>query len=89
MFSYSLTWFPTDEHTVNLNGYYVGKRYDDAAKTVQTGRYNVTNLSLRHNFAEGYRGEIEIRNIFDRFYQEVDGYATAGRSFYIGISARY
>ena len=89
MFSYSLTWYPSEEHTVNLNGYYVGKRYDDAAKTVQTGKYAVVNLSLRHNFAKGYTGEVEIRNLFDRFYQEVDGYATSGRSFYIGISARY
>ena len=87
--SYSLTWFPTDKHTLNLNGYYVGKRYDDTAKTVQTGRYNVTNLSLRHNFSKGYTGEIEVRNLFDRFYQEVDGYGTAGRSLFVGISAKY
>ncbi len=89
MFSYSLTWYPSEEHTLNLNGYYVGKRFDDAAKTLQTGKYSVTNLSLRHNFAKGYTGEIEVRNLFDRFYQEVDGYATAGRSVYIGISAKY
>ncbi len=89
MLNYSFTWFPTQEHTVNINGYYAGERFDDAAKSVQTGKYNVTNLSLRHNFAKGYTGEIEVRNLFDRFYQEVDGYATAGRSIYIGVSARY
>ncbi len=87
--NYSFTWFPTEKHTVNINGYYVGERFDDAAKNVQTGKYNVTNLSLRHNFAKGYTGEIEVRNLFDRFYQEVDGYATAGRSLFIGVSARY
>ncbi|WP_457598229.1 TonB-dependent receptor plug domain-containing protein [Hydrogenimonas sp.] len=88
-FDYAITWYPTEEHTVNLNGYYVGERYDDAAETVQTGKYNVTNLSLRHNFAKGYTGEIEVRNLFDRFYQEVDGYATAGRSLFVGIRAKY
>ena len=89
MLNYSLSWYPTDEHTININGTYVGTRYDDAAKTVQTGKYNVTNIALRHNFAKGYTGEIEIRNLFDRFYQEVDGYGTAGRSIYVGISAKY
>lgn len=89
IFNYSVTWFPTQKHTVNLNGYYVGKRFDDAAKSIQTGKYNVTNISLRHNFAEGYTGEVEIRNLFDRYYQEVDGYATAGRSIFVGVSARY
>jgi vitamin B12 transporter len=89
MLNYSLSWYPTDEHTININGTYVGTRYDDVAKTVQTGKYNVTNLVLRHNFAKGYTGEIEIRNLFDRFYQEVDGYGTAGRSIYVGIRAKY
>ncbi len=87
-FNYSFTWFAGDKHTVNLNGYYVGERFDDVAKKVQTGKYGVTNIALRHNFAKGYTGQIEVRNIFDRFYQEVDGYGTSGRAFYIGISAK-
>jgi vitamin B12 transporter len=89
MFNYSLSWYPTDKHTININGTYVGKRYDDTAKTIQTGKYNVTNVVLRHNFAKDFTGEIEVRNLFDRFYQEVDGYGTAGRSIYVGISAKY
>ena len=89
MLGYSFTWFPTYEHTVNVNGYYAGTRYDDTSKSIQTGKYSVTNISLRHNFAQSYTGEIEIRNVFDRFYQEVDGYGTAGRSIYIGISAKF
>ncbi|WP_456485685.1 TonB-dependent receptor plug domain-containing protein [Hydrogenimonas sp.] len=89
MFDYSLSWYPTDKHMININGNYVGERYDDAAKTIQTGKYNVTNVALRHNFAKGFTGEIEVHNLFDRFYQEVDGYGTAGRSIYVGISAKY
>ncbi len=88
-FDYALTWYPTDEHTLNINGSYIGERFDDTAGNVQTGKYNVTNLSLRHNFSKGYTGEIEVRNLFDRFYQEVDGYATAGRSLFVGIRAKY
>ncbi|BDY12195.1 TonB-dependent receptor plug domain-containing protein [Hydrogenimonas cancrithermarum] len=88
-FSYALTWYPTDAHSIDINGYYVGERYDSAFNPVQTGKYNVTNVALRHNFAKGFTGEIEVRNLFDRFYQEVDGYGTAGRSIYVGISAKY
>jgi len=89
MLNYSLSWYPTDEYTININGTYVGKRYDNSAKKVQTGKYNVTNFVLLYNFTEGYTTEIEFRNIFDRFYQEVDGYGTAGRSIYVGIRAKY
>ena len=84
---YSLTWYPTLKHTINIDGYYIGKRYDyDGA---QTGKYSVTNLTLRHNFAKHFFGEIRVENLFDRFYQEVDGYGSAGRSFYVGINMRY
>jgi len=89
MLNYSLSWYPTNKHTININGTYVGRRYDDFEKRVQTGKYNVTNVALRHNFAKGYIGEIEIRNLFDRFYQEVDGYGTAKRSIFVGINAKY
>ncbi|BAF69667.1 TonB-dependent receptor plug domain-containing protein [Nitratiruptor sp. SB155-2] len=84
---YSLSWYPTDKHTVNINGYYVGKREDVDGTNI--GKYNVTNLSLQHNFAKHMTGFIKINNIFDRFYQEVHGYATADRSYYIGIRASY
>ncbi len=88
-YSYSLTWYPTDEHTININGYYVGTRYDDVAKTKQTGKYNVTNVSLSHQFAKNFKGYVKIDNIFDRKYQEIYGYGTPGRSYYVGIKGSF
>ncbi len=85
--TYRFSWFPTDEHTVVVQGYYVGARYD--TNDVQTGKYNVTNVTLRHNFAPAFTGEVKIVNIFDRFYQEVDGYSGFGRSIYVGVSMSY
>ncbi|WP_200763742.1 TonB-dependent receptor plug domain-containing protein [Nitrosophilus alvini] len=86
-YGYDITWYPTHEHTVALYGYYVGERFDKNG--AQTGKYNVTNVKLSHNFAPNFTGFVKIDNLFDRFYQEVDGYGTPGRSFYIGISASY
>ena len=31
----------------------------------------------------------KVDNIADKYYQEVDGYATAGRSYYVGLNASY
>ncbi|MRJ02704.1 MAG: TonB-dependent receptor [Epsilonproteobacteria bacterium] len=85
--SYSLTWYPTEEDTLNLNGSYIGERRDiDGSKI---GSYNVTNLMVDHRFADHISGFFKIENLFDRFYQEVAGYATPDRSFYIGIRATY
>ncbi len=85
--TYSLNWYSTDEHTITLDGYYVGSRYD--TNGVQTGRYNVSNLTLIHRFSKYMQGFLEVKNIFDRFYQEIDGYDTPGRSYYIGVRASF
>ena len=88
-YTYTLTWYPTEEHTITIDGYYIGTRYDDAMRTKQTGRYNVTNVTLRHHFAKNFTGFVELRNIFDRRYQEVYGYGTEPRSFYIGVEGSF
>ncbi len=88
-YSYSLVWYPSEEHRIALEGYYVGKRWDDATKSVKTGSYNVTNLTASHQFAQNFKGFVQIRNIFDRRYQEVYGYGTTPRSYYVGIEASF
>ncbi|BCD68441.1 TonB-dependent siderophore receptor [Nitratiruptor sp. YY09-18] len=88
-YNYSLTWYPSSEHTININGYYVGSRYDDAAQTKQTGKYNVVNLSLSHQFAQHFKGYILVHNLFDKRYQEVYGYGSEPQSFYIGIKGTF
>ncbi len=86
-FTYSLSWYPTNEHTININGYYVGERKDTDGSKI--GKYNVTNLILSHNFAKHITGFVKINNLFNRFYQEVAGYTTPDRSYYIGLRASY
>ena len=88
-YSYSFSWYPTDDHTINIDGYYVGKRWDDAAKRIKTGSYNVTNLTASHRFAKRFKGYVQVKNIFDRRYQEVYGYGSTPRSYYVGIEASF
>ncbi len=85
--SYSLSWYPSEKHTINISGYYVGDRFDSNGAKI--GNYNVTNLTLSHNFAKHITGFIRIDNLFNRFYQELDGYTTPDRSYYIGLRASY
>lgn len=88
-YTYTFTWYPTQKHTITIDGYYVGTRYDDPAKTRQTGRYNVTNLTASHQFAKHVKGYVQIHNIFNRRYQEVYGYGSEPRSVYIGIEGSF
>jgi len=88
-YTYSLTWYPTQKHTININGYYIGKKFDDKEKSKQIGKYNVTNVLLSHNFAKNFTGYINIKNIFNKRYQEVYGYGSYPRGIYIGLRGSF
>jgi len=51
--------------------------------------YTVVNASVR--FAATANADIYLRadNLLDRQYQQLPGYATPGRSFYVGVAARF
>ncbi|NPA81559.1 MAG: TonB-dependent receptor [Epsilonproteobacteria bacterium] len=83
--SYSLSWYPLSDLTLNINGYYIGERYDDFAKTIQTGKYNVTNLSASYALFSDVDLFVNAYNVFDRRYQEVYGYGSRPRSIYVGF----
>ncbi len=86
-FTYSLSWYPSSEHVINISGYYVGSRFDIGGK--QTGKYNITNLSASHRFAKNFTGFVRVKNLFDRRYQEVYGYAGWPRAINVGIEGSF
>jgi vitamin B12 transporter len=91
-YTYSFDWYPTERHTINLSGYFVGKRLDrdyQRGEIVETGSYNVTNLTASHRFAKNFTGYLQVRNLFDRRYQEAYNYGSAPRGFYAGIRASF
>ena len=60
-------------------------RYDDNANTIRVGGFGVFNL--RGSYKLGHRLTLEGRldNVFDKDYQTVDTYNTAGRSVFLGL----
>ena len=75
---------------INMNGYYVGNRYDGANKTgEETGNYTVWNSVVNYDINKTYKVYLKVDNLFDKYYQTIDGYATAQRSAYIGLKASF
>ncbi|MBC8238426.1 MAG: TonB-dependent receptor [Helicobacteraceae bacterium] len=69
---------------------YIGERYDKANKQgEQTGKYTVVNLAANYDINENVMAYVKIDNLFDKYYQVVDGYATAPLSAYVGLKARF
>ncbi|MDR0761858.1 MAG: TonB-dependent receptor [Campylobacteraceae bacterium] len=82
-FTGSLSWFASNSLHMNLKGSYTGSRYD--TNGVQTGKYFLADYSANYDFNKHLSIYLRVHNIFDRYYQEVDGYGTLGRSFYVGF----
>ncbi len=51
--------------------------------------YGVVNTALTYDVTDKVEGYVRIENLFDADYQTVPGYATAERSFYVGLRASF
>lgn len=86
----SATYYLSDGFDLGLNAQYIGTRYDSANEQgAQTGKYTVVNFVTNIKIDNSITVYAKIDNITDKYYQSVDGYATAGRSLYLGLNASY
>jgi vitamin B12 transporter len=62
-----------------------GRRFDDAANTRVLSGYSLLNLSASTPIAKDWTLLARVDNLADRQYELARTYATAGRSFYVGV----
>jgi len=85
-----LDYYPTDDLHLGLAGEYIGSRFDKAdMQGEQTGKYTLVHFATDYIINNNFSVYGKIDNLTDKEYQTVDGYATAGRSFYLGLKAQY
>ena len=60
-------------------------RYDDAANTRRLGGYALVSLQASTHVARDFVLQARIDNLADRDYQLARGYATGGRSLFVGL----
>jgi outer membrane cobalamin receptor len=74
---------------VGMNAIYKTKRFTNAANTDILKHYALFNLSSSFKVNDTAQVLFEIKNVFDRVYQEQREYPLAGRSFYGGIKLEF
>ncbi|MFZ2890289.1 TonB-dependent receptor domain-containing protein [Sulfuricurvum sp.] len=75
---------------LNLNGSYVGTRYDSVNQTgAQTGKYTLWNAVANYTINKTVKTYVKVDNLFDKYYQTVDGYATSPRAYYAGMEISF
>jgi len=62
-----------------------GKRFDDAANTKVLSGYSLLNLSASTPLMKDWTLLARVDNLADKQYELARTYATAGRSFYVGM----
>ena len=86
----NVNYYYSDTIDFGVNAQYIGKRYDKADNQgAQTGKYTVVDFVGNFQADKKLSFYAKINNITDKYYQTIDGYATAGRSLYIGLNAKY
>jgi vitamin B12 transporter len=84
-----------NDFMISASGTYIGSRldytYDSSYNVidVETGRYFVANAKVDYNINKTWSTYLKLDNIFDKEYQTVYGYATAGQSIYLGAKAKF
>ncbi|MEN8302675.1 MAG: TonB-dependent receptor [Campylobacterota bacterium] len=86
----ALDYYPLDDLHLGIFGEYIGERYDGADKGgEQTGRYIVVDFVANYDINKNLSLYTKVDNLFDKYYQTVDGYATAPLSGYLGLNAKF
>ena len=62
-----------------------GQRWDNAANTVALGGYTLVHLYASTRLAQDWQLLARLDNLTDKNYTLANGYASAGRSFYMGV----
>ena len=85
----AITYYTNNNMHFGIDAQYIGDRTDSdfdpityQPLEVQTGNYTLWNLNFGAKIAEDLDLNINARNIFDKEYQSVYGYATEGASLY-------
>lgn len=84
-----VSYQPIDPVRVNLEGRYVGSRFDDVNNRQQMRAFDVWNLSATYDVTSRIQTYVRAENIFDEKYEELMFYGTMGRSIFAGLRMNY
>ncbi|MAD41060.1 MAG: TonB-dependent receptor [Arcobacter sp.] len=87
---FGIDYYGFDKLHLNANGSYIGTRYNSDDKGgASTGNYTLWNAVANYKINKTFSTYLKVDNLFNKYYQTIDGYATAERSAYVGLKATF
>lgn len=85
--TFDVNLYPLDDVQVNLNLIYTGERDDTNNRVLDS--YTLVNLAASWQVSDNFKVFSRVDNLFDKEYEEVSGYGTAGLSAYAGVKLTF
>ncbi|MFC1514324.1 TonB-dependent receptor plug domain-containing protein [Candidatus Omnitrophota bacterium] len=85
LYKIKLIYSPTPKWVLGLTSIYKTKRFSDAMNTSSLPHTCTVNINTSYKITDSTELLLEIKNIFDRHYEEQQGYPLPGRAFYGGV----
>ena len=87
---FAVDYYGVEKLHLGLNGQYIGERFDQANRQgQQTGKYTIANMVINYKMDNHLTVYGKVDNITDKYYQTVNGYASAPRAIYTGMKLTY
>jgi vitamin B12 transporter len=87
--SLTATVEPIERLKLSASATYVGERFNAQDEVGLLDDYVRIDMAGSYDLGDGAEVYFRAENVLDADYEEIDGFATAGRSGYLGIRARF
>ncbi len=84
-----ISYQPIDPLRINLEGRYVGSRFNDSTNLQSMRAFDVWNISANYDVTNRVQTYVRVDNIFDEKYEEVLLFGTPVRSIFVGLRVNY
>jgi vitamin B12 transporter len=84
-----ISYQPIDPLRINLEGRYVGSRFNDVNNLQPMRAFDVWNLSVTYDVTNRVQTYLRADNIFNEQYEEIQLFGTPVRSIFIGLKMNY
>ncbi|MFA6357219.1 MAG: TonB-dependent receptor [Candidatus Omnitrophota bacterium] len=85
--NFDANWVFLPNANLDFGANYLGSRKDSGYITDKS--YTIFRMAASYDITKNFQIFGRIENLFDKKYQEVNGYGTLGRSFYGGVKAKF